>query len=42
MITKIINYLLTDKPTIAELSKEQFMTYRSLTQGNQITRGCER
>ena len=42
MIIKIINYFLTDRPTVAELSKEQVMAYRAVVQGNQITRGCSK
>ncbi len=38
----IFSRLFQSPPTIAELSKEEFLAYRAVTQGNHITRGCVR
>lgn len=41
MLTMLINIIFPQTiRTVAELPKDQFMAYRALTQGNQITRGC--
>lgn len=39
---KLIDFLFQTPPTIAELEDKEFLAYRAVSQGNNITRGCVR